>query len=346
MKLLFFTCKLLILSANIFAQDCTPEIAKNTPTILEKGWEKKPFAVKDGYGKKPGDNLYTLFASSIQQSKGLHGYFNITEANEHVRALTGYHAYAGMFYVYCRKDSKLDWKGLFNLSFNCISNNIPEEIGNQLHNELVGTGADHFVYQDNNIIYLMQPHKATSELNGYPFIEAPRNNANNAVLITKKSVPLFLPVNRRQYLLLMKKSTEAALVIQKKMLAESIKQKANLENTIAIITNYYLHDAKEIDAFLASHDADYLNKPCITNHELESFFGKRFSDDKDYFLDDVADGKVWVIINPGYINKKLPANMPQLFSFTWSQGEKEVEKKATLLFKETFDFKKLETLLQ
>ncbi|MEP7236696.1 MAG: hypothetical protein ABI685_02485 [Ferruginibacter sp.] len=348
MKLLFSICLLFVLPASSFAQDCTREIAKTTTTVLEKGWEGKPFAVKDAVGKKLGDNLYPLFASAIQQSKGLHGYFNISEANEHVWSLTGYHAYSGMFYVYCRKDGKLDWKGLYNLKFDCISNYIPAEIGEELNNQQVGSGPNYFVYQDNNIIYLLKPRKATRELNGYPFIEAlsSSSSAKNAVLITKKGVPFFLPVNRRQYLLLMKKSTEVALAIQKKMLAESIKEKLGIENSINISINYSLNDTKEIDAFLASHDADYLNKPCITNHELESLFGKKFPDDKDYFLSDAADGKAWVIINPGYINKKLPANIPQLFSFTWSQGEKEVEKNAAFLFKQTFDFKKLETLLQ
>ncbi len=345
-KLLFSICLLLTLTAKSFAQDCTREIAQNVTTILEKGWEGKPFAVKDAYGKKLGDNLYALFSSSIQQSKGLHGYFNITEANEHVWALTGYHAYAGMFYVYCRKDAKLDWKGLFNLSFDCSSNVITKEIGNELRNEQIGKGADHFVYQDNSIIYVLQPRNAVSQLNGYTFIEAPRSNTNNAVLVTRKETPLFLPVTRRQYLLLMKKNTEAALVIQKNMLAESIKEKLGMENSINISINYSLNDTKEIDAFLTSHDAEYLNKPCITNHELETLFGKKFLNDKDYFVNDAADGKAWVIINPGYINKKLPANIPQFFSFTWSQGEREVEKKAALLFKETFDFKKLEMLLQ
>ncbi len=335
-----------MLSANIFAQDCTREIAQNLTTILEKGWKEKSFSVKDACGKKLGDDLYPLFASSIQQSKGLHGYFNLSGCNEHVWGLTAYDAYAGMFSIYCTKDRKPDWQGLYNLTFDCASNVIRGEIGTQLINEQVGIGPDHFVYQDNNIIYVLQPRKATSDLNGCTFIEAPRSNAKNVVLITKKGVPFFLPVSRRQYLLFMKKCVEVSLATQKKMLAESIKEKAGLENAINISINYSLNDAKEIDAFLASHNADYLNKPCITDHSLESFFGNKFPADKDYFLNDAADGHAWVIINPGYINKKLAPNIPQFFSFTWTQGEKDVEKKAALLFKDTFDFKKLEMLLQ
>ena len=118
-----------------------------------------------------------------------------------------------------------------------------------------------------------------------------------------------------------------------------------MEDAIRINITYIQNDLKEIDAFVASHNEDYLNKPCITNHNLESLFGTSFKDDKDYFFDVTGAGKEWVIIDPKYINKSLPATAPQLFCVSWREGEKDVEKKAALLFKQTFDFKKLQSLL-
>ena len=198
--------------------------------------------------------------------------------------------------------------------------------------------------KDNNIIYTLQSHKAGALIDGYPFIEAVYTSALNAVLVTKKSIP-FLPVTRRQYLILMKKYAELSLAVQKKSLVESIKEKLGIEAAITPLINYCLNDIKQVDAFIAGHTAEYLNKPCITNHNFESLFGKSFEDGTPYFFDTPGAGKEWVIINPGYINKKLPAAVPQFFCISWSQGEKEVEKKAALLFKQTFDFKKMEELL-
>jgi hypothetical protein len=336
---------LVLCSNNLIAQECTREIAQSVPTILEIGFNKKPYAVKDPFGKKLGDALYSIFAASIQQSKGLHGNFNITEANNHLPGLSGYHAYAAMFYVYCRKDGKLDWKGLSDLGFNVTSNYITGDIGNELINEQVGTGGNHFVYLDNNCIYTLHPRKTGSEINGYPYLEAVAGNKDNAVLITKRGTPFFIPVTRIQYLRLMKRSAEASLAILKNALAESKKEKLGLEDAITISINYSLNDIKQIDAFIAGHYADYLNKPCITDHNLESMFGKSFADEPPYFFDRPGSGKEWVMINPVYLNKSLQPKVPQFFSVTWSRGEKEVEKKAALLFKQTFDFKKMEELL-
>jgi hypothetical protein len=62
------TILILLFSFDSIAQDCTREIAQTVPTILEKGFDKKPYAVKDAYGKKLGDTFYPLFANAIQQS--------------------------------------------------------------------------------------------------------------------------------------------------------------------------------------------------------------------------------------------------------------------------------------
>ncbi|MGG9960417.1 hypothetical protein [Ferruginibacter sp. SUN106] len=336
----------LLFSFESIAQDCTREIAQSVPTILEKGFDKKTYEVKDAYGKKLGDNCYPIFANAIQQSKGLHGNFSITTANEYFPGLSGYNVYAYMFYVYCTKEHKLEWKGLSGLNFKAFSNVIRDDIGNELRDDQLGTGSDHFVYLDNNIIYTLQPHKPGAEINGYPFIEAVNSNVNNAVLITKKGTPFFTAVTRRQYLALMRKNAALSLAVQKKMLAESIQQKLGMENAITSVIDYSLNDIKQIDAFIAGHNAEYLNKPCITIHKLESLNGKSFAADAPYFFDVTGQGNEWVIVNPSYINKKLPASVPQFFSITWSQGEKEVEKKAALLFKQTFDFKKMEAILQ
>jgi len=340
------TILILLCSFDSLSQNCTREIAQNVSTILEKGFDKKPYPLKDAYGKKLGDTFYTIFANAIQQSKGLHGNFSIAQGNNHVPGLLSYDAYAALFYVYCTKDGKLEWKGLYNLSFKITSNNIIESIGDEVRNELLGIGGDHFVYLDNNIIYTLQSHKAGALIDGYPFIEAVYTSALNAVLVTKKGIPFFLPVTRRQYLILMKKYADLSLAVQKKSLAESIKEKLGIEAAITPVINYTLNDIKQIDAFLGAHSAEYLNKPCITHHNFESLYGKTFAEDITYFFDFPGEGREWVMINPGYINKKLPPSVPQFFSISWAQGEKEVEKKAALLFKQTFDFKKLEALLQ
>jgi hypothetical protein len=340
------TAFLILFSLNGIAQNCSREIAQTIPTILEKGFNRKPYAVKDAYGKKLGDSFYPIFAGSIQQSKGLHGNFGITAGNNHVPGLFSYDAYAALFYVYCTKDGKLEWKGLYNLSFKVTSNNIIESIGDEVRNDLLGIGSDNFVYVDNNIIYTLQSRKAGALISGYPFIEAVYANAQNAVLVTKKSVPFFVPVTRRQYLILMKKYAELSLAVQKKSLAESVKEKLGIEAAITPLINYCLNDIKQVDAYIAGHNAEYLNKPCITHHNFESLFGKTFADDKTYFFDLPGEGREWVMINPGYINKKLPPSVPQFFSISWTQGEKEVEKKAAALFKQTFDFKKMEAILQ
>lgn len=316
------TAYLTLFSLNSIAQNCTREIAQSVPTILEKGFDKKTYAVKDAYGKKLGDTFYPIFANAIQQSKGLHGNFGIAQGNNHIPGLLSYDAYAALFYVYCTKEGKLEWKGLYNLSFKITSNNIIESIGDEVSNELLGIGGDHFVYLDNNIIYTLQPHKAGALIDGYPFIEAVYTSALNAVLVTKKGIQFFLTVTRRQYLMLMKKYAELSLAIQKKSLTESIKEKLGIEAAITPVINYTLNDIKQIDAFLGSHNAEYLNKPCITHHNFESLYGKTFADDKTYFFDLPGEGREWVMINPGYINKSYSLLYHSSFRSAGHKGKK------------------------
>ena len=216
---------LLILCIGSFAQDCTREKAQAVPTILEKGFDNKPISVKDAYGKKLGDNFYSLFAAALQQTKGLHGNFNTADANDHLPGLLGYNSFALLFTVYCTKEGKMDWKGLANLKFSCWSNYIAEDFANEVSNEFIGVGGNHFVYLDNNLVYMLEPRKQGSEINGYPFIEKANSKADNVVLVTRPGMPFFLPLSRKQYLDLMKKTASQNLDVQKKHWQNLLKQK-------------------------------------------------------------------------------------------------------------------------
>jgi hypothetical protein len=104
-------------------------------------------------------------------------------------------------------------------------------------------------------------------------------------------------------------------------------------------------DLKDIDRFTAAQTEDWMNKPFISRHSFDPPFSHSLASEIDYFLDAPGEGMEWVIINPDYLNKKVPLTAPQFFYIKWGAVKSIAEKKASDLLKENFDFDKLQALL-
>ncbi|MEP7255246.1 MAG: hypothetical protein ABI666_05685 [Ferruginibacter sp.] len=105
-------------------------------------------------------------------------------------------------------------------------------------------------------------------------------------------------------------------------------------------------DIAETDRVIANADNTWLDKPCITMHRLDAPPSHSFDKEKDYFSDLAGSGNEWVIINPDYLNKKVPATAPQFFYVEWGEARSIAEKKASEIIKANFDFARLAAMLK
>lgn len=139
----------------------------------------------------------------------------------------------------------------------------------------------------------------------------------------------------------------------KKYAAEMAEKKAKFEKEQQKLKTFFedSHQFQEtmyggfiraIDDFIAATEADFLNKPCITNSsEIAPEDVKKSS----FYDQPGGNGHEWVIINPAYLDKKLPPTVPQFFVVWWLWEDYPHTLKGVEAFKQYFDLKKLEGML-
>lgn len=354
MKKIAFIFFCFILTSPIMAQKCTKELAAMQPSVYEKPtvnvyWESYPIV------KKNGVEMLDLIFASIKDATGLHGFSDIDNSDYGAGGLSAFIAYVYTFNIYCQIGGGFNWKGMHHFEIKCKANSL-NDIIDDLTDEYIGIGPNKEVRVNNSPVYTVYSlKKSNTQIRGYPYYET---NEGGGVLVTKPGKTLFKPVSRREYLILMRKSEEATLGRLKKNLAELLQTKSATEKGTELYKVYKdledsnnkmiedaVSDLKDIDRFTAAQTEDWMNKPFISRHSFDPPFSHSLASEIDYFLDAPGEGMEWVIINPDYLNKKVPLTAPQFFYIKWGAVKSIAEKKASDLLKENFDFDKLQALL-
>ncbi len=348
---LLFLC--FIYSSGIMAQNCTKELAASQPSVFEKP-TGNVYRATDPIVKKNGEATLSLILASLKDATGLHGFSDIDNSDYGAGGLSAFSAYVYTFNIYCQVGGGFNWKGLYNFEIKCKANSL-NDIIDDLTDEYIGIGRNKEIMVNNSPVYTYNSTKSQAQIKGYPYYV---NKEGGGVLVTKPGKTLFKPVSRREYLILMHKSEEATLVRLKKNLAELLQTISATEKGSALYKGYKevedmnnkmiedaTNDLKDIDRFTAAQTEDWMNKPFISNHSFDPPVSHSFAAEKDYFFDAPGEGMEWVIINPDYLNKKVPVTAPQFFYIRWGAVRSIAEKKASELFKENFDFDKLQSLL-
>lgn len=347
------------------AQDCTKEMAAAQPSIFEKATGENSIRMKDPALMKTGEEINTMILSALKVANGLHGFTDVkNDARNSCGGLTSFQAYLYAYKIHCQKGpEKFSWKGMWNFEIMCEANSILN-IAETVHNDDIGTGRNKDICVNNSIVYVTKYKQNQTLLNGYPYYDS--NSYCDGVLVTKPGVPFFLPVTRREYLVLLRKNTEATLLKLKKDFAGFQKEKTPAQPGSEIYkSNKEIEDQyntsidgitkglQEIDRFSSSQNEVWMTKPCITGHLLELPLYNSFDKEKEYFQETDDAGKAWMIINPDYINKNIPPTAPQFFYVRWVKSKSNFDKersiaeaKAAELFKANFNFGKLASLLK
>ncbi len=353
MKKIVFIFFCFIITSGIMAQKCTKELAAMQPSVYEKP-TGNIYRATDPIVKKNGLEMLDLIFASIKDATGLHGFSDIDNSDYGAGGLSAFSAYVYTFNIYCQIGGGFNWKGMHNFEIKCKANSL-NDIIDDLTDEYIGIGRNKEVRVNNSPVYTFYSSKSKSQIKGHPYYET---NEGGGVLITKPGSTLFKPVSRREYLVLMRKSEEATLERLKKNLAEFLQTKSAAENgtelyksnkEIEDMNNKMIEDAvtdlKDIDHFTAAQTEDWRNKPFISHHAFDPPFSHSLASETDYFLDASGEGIEWVIINPDYLNKKVPLTTPQFFYIKWGSVKSIAEKKASDQLKENFDFDRLQALL-
>ena len=349
---LLFLC--FIYSSGIMAQNCTKELAALQPSVFEKSTGYNGYRATDPVVKKNGTDILDLILASIKDATGLHGFSDISNSNDGTGGLSAFSSDLHTYNIYCQIGGGFNWKGLYNFEMKCMVNNLSNII-DDLTDQDIGIGPNKEVMVNNSPVYTYNSSGSHDQMKGYPYYES---HAGGGVLVTKPGATLFKPISRREYFVIMRKSVEATLDRLKKKLAELLQTISAVEmgselykgyKEVVDMNNKMVEDAvnnlKDINSFTAAQTEAWMNKPCITNHSFASPFNHPLASIQDYFADEPGDVIEWVIINPDYLNKKVPLTAPQFFFISWRPAESIAEKKALDLFKENFDFDKLQSLL-
>ncbi|MEO6819154.1 MAG: hypothetical protein ABI266_10005 [Ginsengibacter sp.] len=353
MKKIVFIFFCLFLTPGIMAQKCTKELAAMQPSVYENP-KGNVYRATEPIVKKNGLEILDLIFASIKDATGLHGFSDIDNSDYGAGGLSAFSCYVYTFNIYCQVGGGFNWKGLHNFEIKCKANSL-NDIIDGLRDEYIGIGPNKEVRINNSAVYTYYSLKSKDKIKGYPFYET---KEGGGVLVTKPGSRLFKPVSRREYLVLMRKSEEATIGRLKKNLAEFLQSKSAAEKgtelfksnkEIEDMNNKMIEDAindlKDIVRFTAVQTEDWMNKPFISHHSFDPPFSHSLASDTDYFLDAPGEGMEWVIINPDYLNKKVPLTTPQFFYLKWGDVRSIAEKKASELLKENFDFDKLQALL-
>lgn len=343
-----------IYSSGIMAQNCTKELAALQPSVFEKPAGQNGYRATDPVVKKNGADILDLIFASIKDATGLHGFSDISNSDYGAGGLSAFSSYVYTFNIYCQIGGGFNWKGLYNFEIKCKANSLNDIIVD-LTDEYIGIGQNKEVMVNNSPVYTYNSTKSNSKIKGFPYYET---NEGGGVLVTKPGKTLFKPISRREYLILMRQSEESTLGRLKKNLAELLQTMSAAEKGSALYKGYKevedlnnkmiddaTNDLKDIARFTAAQTDEWMNKPFISNHSFDPPSSHSFASEKDYFFDAPGEGIEWVIINPDYLNKKVPLTAPQFFYIRWGEARSIAEKKATDLFKENFNFDKLQSLL-
>lgn len=354
MKKIVFIFLCFIYSSGILAQNCTKELAALQPSVFEKTTGNNSYRTTDPIVKKNGVEILDLIFTSIKDATGLHGFSDIDNSDYGAGGLSAFSAYVYTFNIYCQVGGGFNWKGLYNFEIQCKANSL-NDIIDDLRDDYIGIGPNKEVMVNNSPVYTYYSLKSKAQIKGYPYFET---NEGGGVLVTKPGKTLFKPVSRKEYLLLLRKSEEATLGRLKKNLAELLQTISAVEKASALYNGYKevedmnnkmiddaTNDLKDIDRFTAAKTDAWMNKPFISYHSFDPPVSHSFASETDYFLDAPGEGIEWVIINPDYLNKKVPVTAPQFFYIRWGAVRSIAEKKASDLFKENFDFDKLQAIL-
>ncbi len=354
MKKIVFIFFCFIYSSGIVAQNCTKELAAIQPSVFEKPTGYNGYRATDPIVKKNGLAMLDIIFASIKDATGLHGFSDISNSDYGAGGLSAFSSYVYTFNIYCQIGGGFNWKGLYNFEIQCKANSL-NDIIDDLRDDYIGIGPNKEVRVNNSPVYTYNSTKSNFKIKGFPYYET---NEGGGVLVTKPGKTLFKPVSRREYLILMRKSEEATLDRLKKNLVEFLQTKSPAEKGSELYKGYKevedmnnkmiddaTNDLKDIDRFTAAQTEAWMNKPFISYHSFDPPVSHSFASETDYFLDVPGEGNEWVIINPDYLNKKVPVTEPQFFYIRWGAVRSIAEKKASELFRENFNFDKLQALL-
>ncbi|MEP7255245.1 MAG: hypothetical protein ABI666_05680 [Ferruginibacter sp.] len=211
--------------SNACAQDCTKAIAAMQPSTYEKLTGNNDNRVKDPGQKKMADEIHGLLFSALKEANGLHGFYDASTDQYGTGNLLAFDTYIFAHSIYCQKGGGFNWKGLWNFEIKCRANYI-RHIAEPLSNQDIGVGANKNVLVNNEPVYITNYLQIHSQLRGYPFYS---NRGYEGVFITKPGSPLFRPITRKDYLVLLRKNEEAMLTNLKKNLPDFLKTKQQLQ---------------------------------------------------------------------------------------------------------------------
>ena len=374
---LIFCCMLLVMDSFSQQQTCNDDIIMNTKGKWEKRSDANPFP-DSSFPKNQFvqahiriDKMQKLLQAAYPEPKGI-------EAGWY-RSISGRALVKG-------GPAPYELNALF-LTYYCNTNKI--ELGDETATWFY-VYANHFnwflEYDDNftvkkNRVYLLT--KKVGELHGYPVYEGIHNGTSNtgtkysrAIIITRSGQSPYLPVTRKQYLMLYIKRYEQEKAKQLPILEnmpvksdaeEELNKQKGLEKIEKTTTPDRLERAKS--NYLRSYTTDKQRKdenlkkinkmyddmmkpaeellkniseeeavmPAIVKGEYVSKF-ERFSTEEQ-------GGRMLVRLNPDYFDTKLPKYVPQFLIVYWRWEKGKASENFKNQLEENFNFNALKEMI-
>ena len=335
MKKVFITTIAIAFVMQLSAQ-CTAEIAAKRPyscvdskSTRYNGTQGKENKANTEVMYNKMEKIYEVFNSAFKQYTGMEGMWRARVDNVSDEGLVTGVIEIALHPVTCKENgefAKNSWDGPFNITV-YINSFIPNLVINKQKQPNFILDKNKTDTLNGQIVYYITKEQEEEPFNGFPLYFYNWDNWKHAsVIITKPTVPLFKAVSIGDFLGLFKKWTTAYNAVWKG-------------------NPTYIATPEDIDKFKGKCTKEFLNKPmiCVYEGSEQVIYLKRTS-----YANDVTQGKQWVTINPGYLNKKIPETSIQFISIQFDRnvpGADPLSAKVIKDFNTNFDFKKLQAML-
>lgn len=335
MKKVFITTIVLALAIQLSAQ-CTVEIAANRPyscvdskSYIYIGTQGKENKANTDIMYKKLVKIVEVFNSAFKQNTGMEGMWRARVDNISEEGLVTGLIEIGLHPVSCKENgefNKNSWESSFSITV-YINSFIPNLVINKKKQPNFILDKDKTDTLNGQIVYYITKEQEEEKFNGLPLYFYNWDNYKHAsVIITKPTIPFLKAVSIGEFLGLFKKWTTAYNAVWK-------------GNPRFIAT------PEDIDKFTAKCTKEFLNKPMIyvwDGGQQVVYLNK------SSYANDASQGKQWVTINPGYLNKKTTETSIQFMSILFDRdtnGADPLTAKMIRDFRRNFDFKKLQEML-
>jgi hypothetical protein len=315
MRYILLLVALIFLSGNSYAQQtCNDDVLMNKKGKWEKRSDSHPFPdssfPKNQFVQANNriDKMQKLLQAAYPEPSGMEaGWYRSISGRALVKGGPAPYELSALFLAYYCNTNKIElgdetatWFYVFANQFNWFLD------------------YDNNFTVKNNRVYLLT--KKVGELNGYPVYEGIHNGTSNtgtkysrAVIITRSGQSPYLPVTRKQYLMLFLKLHEKEkakqLPILENMPAKSDADKQRKEENLKKINKMYEDRMKSAQDLLSNISNEEAAMPAIVQGDYVSKF-ERFSTEE-------KGGRMLVRLNPDYFDIKLPKYVPQFLVVYW-----------------------------